>query len=70
MIRVFLQLCSNNDTMDENSFIKAFRLSFDVRGGLYMFPNVMLLDRLPPFIWTIKFSQCLYMFSFNLTSDL
>ena len=70
MIRVFLQLCSNNDTMDGNSFIKAFRLSFDVRGGLYMFPIVMLLDRLPPFIWTIKPSKCSYMFSFNLTSDL
>ena len=49
MIRVFLQLCSNNDndTMEENSFIKAFRLSFDVRGGMYMFPIVMLLEILP-----------------------
>ena len=70
MIRVFLQLCYNNGTVEENSFIKAFRLSFDVRGGLYMFPIVMLLERLPPFIWTIKPSQCSYMFSFNLTSDL
>ena len=72
MIRVFLQLCSNNDTMEENSFIKAFRLSLDVRGGLYMFPIVMLLEILPLFIWiwTIKPSQCSYMFSFNLTSDL
>ena len=56
--------------MEENSFIKAFRLSFDVREGLYMFPIVMLLERLPPFIWTVKTSQCSYMFSFNLTSDL
>ena len=70
MIRVVLQLCSNNDTMEENSFIKAFTLSFDVRGGLYMFPIVMLLERLPPFIWTTKPSQCSYMFSFNLTSDI
>ena len=37
--------------MEENSFMKSFRLSFDVRGGLYMFPIVMLLDRLPPFIY-------------------
>ena len=56
--------------MEEKSFTKAFRLSFDVRGGLYMFPIVMLLKRLPPFICTIKPSQCSYMFSFNLTSDL
>ena len=66
MIIIFLQLCSNNDTMEDNSF----RLSFDVRGGLYMFPIVMLLERLPPFIWTIKPSQCSYMFSFNLTFNL
>ena len=54
MIRLFLQFCTNNDHMEENSFIKAFRLSFDVRGHLYMFPIVMLLERLPPFMWTIN----------------
>ena len=35
MMRLFLQLCSYNDIMEENSFIEAFRLSFDVRVGLY-----------------------------------
>ena len=57
-------------TLEENSFIKAFRLSFNVPGDLYMFLIVMLLERLPPFIWTIMPSQCSYMFSFHLTSDL
>ena len=55
--------------MEDNSFMQVFRLSFDIRGSLYMFLIVMLLERLPPFIWTIKPSQCSYMFSFNLTSD-
>jgi len=67
---LFLQLCSNNDTMAENSYIKAFRLQVDVRGGLYRFPIVMLLESLPLFIWAINPSQYSYMFMFNLTSDL
>ena len=41
MVRLFKKN-SNNDTMEENSFIKAFRLSFDVRGGLYMIPIIVL----------------------------
>ena len=70
MIRLFLQVCSNNDTMEEMLFIKASTFSSDVRGGQYMFPIVMLLERLPPFIYIFNPSQCSNVLSFILSSDL
>ena len=54
--------------MEENSFIKAFRLSFDVRGGLYVSDRYAFREITTIYNWTIKPSQCSYMFSFNLTS--
>ena len=58
VIMRLLQLFSNADIIDENSFINAFMSSFLVPGGLYMFLTVTFLDRLPPFIWIINPSQC------------
>ena len=65
-----LLLFSRDDITDENSSMNFVIFSLNVLGGLYIFPMVIVFDKLFPVTLIIRPSQCSYVFRFIFTSDL